>query len=349
MSEQQIRSTDAAASILMPTAGAGLAGTVVPPVDRRPLRMPSRRWRLTGDKLFIGTLSVCALTSVLVVAGIIAVLVSQSLGSINAFGWSFLVSDVWDPVKKIFGIRNFFLSTLLVAGLAMLLAAVIGTLAAIYLAELAPQPLREPAAFLIELLAFIPSVIYGLFGLLIFAPWLSKVGEPWLTKNLGFVPLLFKGPAFGVGILAAVLILTIMLLPLVIALTRQALLTVPSEQREAVLSLGCTHWEVVRYGALPYARAGISGAVILALGRALGETIAVAMVIGGSHKLPASLFDQGYTIASVIANEFTEVSSPLYLSALIEAGLVLFVLTSAMNMLAHWVIRRIGNEAAASL
>jgi phosphate transport system permease protein len=146
-----------------------------------------------------------------------------------------------------------------------------------------------------------------------------------------------------------VLILTVMLLPLVVALTRQALLAVPTEQREAVLSVGCTPWEVVRYAALPYARAGIAGAIILALGRALGETIAVAMVIGGSHKLPASLLDQGYTIASVIANEFTEVSSPLYLSALIEAGFVLFILTSAMNVLAHWLIRRIGVRSAESL
>ena len=176
-----------------------------------------------------------------IVFGIIWVLITQSMASINAFGWSFLFYDVWDPVKKIFGIRNFFLGTLLVAGLAMLLGGIIGTLTAIYLAELSPRIVREPAAFLIELLAFIPSVIYGLFGLLIFAPWLAKVGEPWLTKNLGFIPFLFKGPAFGVGILAAVLILTVMLLPLVVALTRQALLAVPNDQREAVLSVGCTH------------------------------------------------------------------------------------------------------------
>jgi phosphate transport system permease protein len=318
------------------------------PATLAPLLKARAGLRIGADRLFEGVLIMCALSSALIVLGIIWVLITQSIPAFAVYGFGFLVTDVWDPVQKQFGIRNFILGTLLVAGLAMLVAGIVGTFTAIYLAEFAPRPVREPAVFVIELLAFIPSVVYGLFGILVFAPWLSQNAEPWLSDHLGFLPV-FDGPAFGVGILAAVLILAIMLLPLVVALTRQALIAVPNDQREALWGLGATPWEVVRYAAIPYARAGIAGAIILSLGRALGETIAVAMVIGGSYRLPTSLFDQGYTIASVIANEFTEVSSQVYLSALIEAGLILFILTSAMNVLAHWLIRRSGVGTAGRL
>ena len=292
-----------------------------------------------GDVVFRGIVSLCALSSVAIVVGLVVVLLEQSSLSIRTFGLAFLVTDVWDPVKQVFGIRNFILGTLLVGILALAVAGVTGVLVAVYLSEFAPRPVREPLMFLIELLAFIPSVVYGLVGLLVLTPWLSLSGEPWLGKHFGFLPFLFRGPSFGVGILAAITVLAVMLLPIIVALTREALIAVPNDQREALFALGATRWEVVREAVIPYARPGVVGAMILALGRALGETIAVAMTIGGSYRLPTSLFDQGYTIASVIANEFTEVSSQLYLSALIEAGLVLFVLTATMNVLSQYSVR----------
>jgi len=311
---------------MIDTAG---ASAVVPPPPSRNL----------GDFLFANALRLAVWIFLAVFVGIAIVLVVQSWPNIIHSGFKFFFQERWDPVELEFGIAPFLVGTVLVAGIAMILAGTVGLAVAVYLVEYAPRWLREPAAFVIELLAFIPSVVYGLWGLLVMAPWLAQSVQPWLQQHLGFIPI-FDAPPYGVGIMAASLILSIMLLPLIVSLSREALILVPDSQREAMLALGATRWEVLRKAVIPYARAGIFGAIILSLGRALGETMAVAMVIGGGHQFPKTLFDQGYTLASVIANEFNEVSSDLYLSALIEAGLVLFVLTSVVNIGAHFLLRR---------
>ena len=295
--------------------------------------------RNRGDAIFSGMLRTSVVIFFAIFLGIIAVLLVQSWPDIQHSGLKFFFQQRWDPVNLEFGAAPFLVDTIIVAGIAMLLAGTVGLAAAVYLVEYAPRWLREPAAFVIELLAFIPSVVYGLWGLLVMTPWLSQTIQPWLQKNLGWLPL-FNAPPYGVGILAASLILSIMLLPLIVSLSREALLLVPDSQREAMLAVGATRWEVMRQAVIPYARSGIIGAIVLSLGRALGETMAVAMTIGGGHTFPKSLFDQGYTLASVIANEFNEVSSDMYLSALIECGLILFVLTSVVNIGAYFMLRR---------
>jgi phosphate transport system permease protein len=201
--------------------------------------------------------------------------------------------------------------------------------------------LQGPISYLIELLAFIPSVVYGLFGLLVLAPLLQNTVETWLAVNLGPRFAIFNGAPYGVGYMAAIFILAIMILPLIVSLSREALILVPRDQKESGYALGAGRWEVVWGVSIPYARNGIAGAFILALGRALGETIAVAMTIGGGFNLPTTVMDQGYTLASVIANEFNEVSSDLYLSALIYCGLILFVITVIVNIIAYFVVRRL--------
>jgi phosphate transport system permease protein len=258
---------------------------------------------------------------------------------IQSEGLDFFTQSVWDPPDNVFGAAPVILDTLIVAGIAMLIAGLVGLSSAIYIVDYAPRWLREPVSFLIELLAYIPSVVYGLWGLLVMVPWLQQTVEPFLRQNMKFLPF-FNGPAYGPGILAASLLLSIMLLPLIVSLSREALLLVPDSQREAMLALGATRWEVLRQAVVPYARIGIFGAIILALGRALGETIAVAMVIGGAHNLPKTAFDQGYTLSSMIANEFGEVSNDLYRSALVEAGLILLLITALVNIGAYFLLQR---------
>ncbi len=301
--------------------------------------VPPPRSRNLGDRLFGGTVRTAVWIFLIVLAGVTAVLVVQSWPSIQHTGLGYFVDSVWNPVTEEYGAAPLIFGTVLVAGVAMLLAGVVGLATSIYLVEYAPRWIREPVAFLIELLAYIPSVVYGLWGLLVMAPWLQHTIQPWLSEHLGFISF-FNGPAYGVGVMAAILILSIMLLPLIVSLSREALLLVPDSQREAMLALGATRWEVLRHSVLPYARGAIFGAIILALGRALGETMAVAMTIGGAHRLPNNLFDQGYTLSSVIANEFNEAPSDLYVSALIEAGLVLFMLTALVNMGAYFLLKR---------
>jgi phosphate transport system permease protein len=256
------------------------------------------------------------------------------------FGWSFLTGTEWDPVAKIFGALPFLYGTLLTSLLALVIAVPVSLGIAIFLAELAPSWLRQPLGFVVELLAAVPSVVYGLWGLYVFVPVLVKPTGQALNAGLGFLPL-FSGPIFGPSRLAASLILAIMILPTISAVSRDVLLAIPPAQREAALALGSTRWEMISQVLLPYGLSGLLGAVILGLGRALGETIAVTMVIGNNLDLTASLLHPGYTMASIIVNEFAEATYPLYLQALIEIALVLFVLTLLLNFIARFLVWRV--------
>jgi phosphate transport system permease protein len=247
----------------------------------------------------------------------------------------------WDPVHLNFGALPFIVGTVIVALGAMILAGGVGLLTAICITELLPRWLQTPVAYLVELLAFIPSVVYGLFGLLVLAPLLQSTVEVWIAEYLGPHFQIFNGAPYGIGYLSAIFILAIMLVPLIVALSREALLLVPNSLKHGALALGARPWDVVWHISLPYARDGIMGAFILALGRALGETMAVAMTIGGGYNLPKTILDQGYTLASVIANEFNEVSSDTYMSALIYCGLILFTITAAVNTVAYFSVRKL--------
>ena len=255
----------------------------------------------------------------------------------HKFGFGFLTSSLWNPVSGQFGALPFIYGTVITSLIALLIAVPLGVGAAIFLAELAPPRISSAFTFFIELLAAVPSVIYGLLAMFALVPLMRDYVEPFLKKTLGWLPL-FSGPIFGYGYLTAGVILAIMTLPFIISISREALLAVPPEQREAALALGATRWESTWQVVVPYARLGIIGSIFLALARALGETMAVTMVIGNDPAIHASLFSPGYTIAAVIANEFTEATGDLYLQALIELGLVLFLLTIVINALARLLI-----------
>jgi len=250
------------------------------------------------------------------------------------FGFSFFWSKVWDPIGGDFGAIPFIYGTLVTSLLALLIAVPLGLAAAVFLAELAPRRMSDTIAFMIDLLAAVPSVIYGLLGIFVVVPLMRRIIGPALKHTLGFLPL-FQGPNYGVGFLTASLVLVIMVVPFIISVSREVLLTVPREQREAALGLGATRWEATWKVVVPWARTGIMGSVFLALARALGETMAVTMVIGNDPKIRESLFAPGYTIAAVIANEFNEATSDLHRSALIELGLVLFLITFILNGMAR--------------
>ena len=273
--------------------------------------------------------------------GIFVVVVVGAWPAMKKFGPGFMVNTGWDPVHLVFGALPFIVGTIVVASGALVIAGGIGLLTAVCITELLPRWLQEPVSYLVELLAFIPSVVYGLFGLLVLAPLLQSTVEIWLVEHLGTRFSFFNGAPYGVGYLSAIAILAIMLLPLIVSLSKEALVLVPAYLKEGGYALGAGRWDVVWDITVPYARNGIVGAFVLALGRALGETIAVAMTIGGGFHLPTTLMDQGYTLASVIANEFNEVSSDLYLSALIYCGLILFVITVVVNILAYFIVRRL--------
>jgi phosphate transport system permease protein len=253
------------------------------------------------------------------------------------FGFSFLVTRIWDPIAGDFGALPFVYGTVVTTVVGLLIAVPLGIGAAIFLAELAPPRISDSLSFLIELLAAVPSVIYGLLAVFILIPLMRASIQPFLKSTLGFLPL-FQGPAYGVGFLTAGIVLAVMIIPFIISVSREVLLSVPGDQREAALALGATRWEATWKVVVPFARVGILGSVFLALARALGETMAVTMVIGNNPQVSASLFAPGYTIAAVIANEFTEATSDLYLQALIELGLVLFLLTFILNGLARLLI-----------
>ncbi len=276
----------------------------------------------------------CAATILLVAVALVHQLYINSALTQHKFGLRFLTGRVWDPVSGEFGALPFVYGTLVTSALALLVAVPLGVGAAVFLSELAPPRISNAMTFVIELLAAIPSVIYGLLGMFILVPFLRQYGEPFLKRTLGFLPL-FQGPMYGVGMLAGGLVLAIMVVPFIISISREVLIAVPVEQREAALALGATKWESTWQVVVPYARIGIMASIFLALARALGETMAVTMVIGNDPKINASLFAPGYSIAAVIANEFAEATGDLYVQALIELGLVLFALTIVINGLAR--------------
>jgi phosphate transport system permease protein len=253
------------------------------------------------------------------------------------FGFGFLVSQTWDPAAGQFGAAAFVYGTVMTSAIALLIAVPLGIGVAIFLAELAPRRLSSVTAMLLELLAAVPSVIYGLLGIAVLVPAMRQWVQPGLKTLTGGFPL-FSGPAYGIGLLTAGIVLAVMIVPFIVSVGREVLLSVPREQREAALALGSTQWESTWKVVLPYARPGLYGAVFLALGRALGETMAVTMVIGNRPEIAASLFAPGYSMAAVIANEFSEASEELYLHALIEVGLVLFLLTMVVNAVARGLI-----------
>jgi phosphate transport system permease protein len=255
----------------------------------------------------------------------------------HKFGFAFLRTSVWDPNFDQFGALPFIFGTVVTSAVALLIAVPLGIGAAIFLAELAPARLSDALEFFIDLLAAVPSVIYGLLGIFIVVPVMRDVIEPALKSTLGFIPL-FKGPAYGIGFLTAGAVLAIMVIPYIISVSREILLSVPRDQREAALALGSTRWESTWKVVVPFARTGIMGSIFLALARALGETMAVTMVIGNTPAISASLFSPGDSIASVIANQFTEATGDLYTQSLIELGLVLFLLTFILNGLARLLI-----------
>ncbi|MFB3825453.1 MAG: phosphate ABC transporter permease subunit PstC [Bryobacteraceae bacterium] len=283
---------------------------------------------------------------VLIAALMVLELYRNSTLSLRKFGLSFLFSGAWDPVAGRFGALPFIYGTLVTSALALLIAVPLGLGAAIFLSELAPPRLSDALTFIIELLAAVPSVIYGLLGVFILAPVMRGVVQPALQGTLGFLPF-FRGPNYGVGILTAGVVLAIMILPFIVSIAREALMGVPRDQREAALAVGATRWEATWRVVVPYARLGIFGAVFLALARALGETMAVTMVVGNDPRISASLFAPGYSIAAVIANEFTEATADLHLSALIELGLVLFLITILINGFARLLILATRRKGAA--
>ncbi len=274
--------------------------------------------------------------------GIITALIAMELYRNSAlsrakFGWAFLATSIWDPVTEVFGAAPFIYGTLVTSAVALAIAVPLGVGAAVFLAELAPRRISDALTLLIELLAAVPSVVYGLIGVAVVVPVMRQHIEPALQRVAGSLPL-FSGPAYGVGYLTAGIVLAIMIVPFIVSVLREILLAVPRDQREAALALGATRWESTWGVVLPYARLGVYGAVFLALGRALGETMAVTMVIGNRPQIAASLLAPGYSMAAVIANEFTEATGNMNLSALIEIGLVLFLLTMIINAFARLLI-----------
>lgn len=281
------------------------------------------------DKVFRwGTLVVTLIVPLLILL-LWFVLTRDAALSARHYGGGFLTKSVWDPVHEHYGVLFAIFGTAVSSLLALIIAVPIGLGAALFLAELAPHWLRNPVSFLIEMLAAVPSIVYGLWGLFVLVPVLVPV-ELWLNRHLGFLPI-FQGAPYGVGMLAAGVILAIMILPYITSVSREVIQAVPQTQREASLALGATRWETLRGPVLRYARSGILGAVILGLGRALGETMAVTMVIGNVPAISASLFSPGYTLPSLLANEFVEATEPLHISALVEAALVLLVITFIVN------------------
>jgi phosphate transport system permease protein len=297
-----------------------------------------------GDNVFRHLTRGAAITVLLLLSGVIISLIDGSIPAIKTFGFGFLTSQRWNPVTDNFGALPAIYGTIVTSFIAMLIAIPVGLMIAFFLTELCPKWLRRPIGIAIELLAGIPSIIYGIWGLFIFAPFLQATLQPFLINTLGNIPgigSLFAGPPYGIGMLTSGLILAIMVLPFVTSITRDVFEAVPGVLKEAAYGLGCTTWEVVRNVVLPYARVGVIGGVMLALGRALGETMAVTFVIGNAHRISASVLAPGTTISATIANEFTEAVGDLYTSALIALGLILFVITFIVLAAARYMLMRI--------
>ncbi len=297
-----------------------------------------------GDAAFRHLTRAAAVGVLLLLSGVMISLFAGSLPAIRAFGFGFLASERWNPVTDKFGALPAIYGTLVTSAIAMLIAVPVGLMIAFFLTELCPQWLRRPIGIAVELLAGIPSIIYGIWGLFVFAPFLQQTLQPFLIGTLGNVPViapLFSGPPYGIGVLTSGLILAIMVLPFVTSISRDVFEAVPAVLKEAAYGVGCTTWEVARYVVLPYARVGVIGGVMLGLGRALGETMAVTFVIGNAHRISVSLLAPGTTISATIANEFTEAVGTLYTSALIELGLILFVITFIVLAAARYMLARI--------
>jgi phosphate transport system permease protein len=300
-----------------------------------------------GDRIFRFLTASFAIGALLTLAAMAVQMTRASALSISRFGLGFIVSTDWDPVRDVFGALPFIYGTVFSSLLSLLIAVPISLGVATYLAELAPGSIRRVLGFLVELLAAIPSVVYGLWGIFVLAPWLRDHVQPPLASALGFLPL-FSGVPRGYGMLAGGLILAIMILPTIASVCRDVMRAVPTTFREGALALGATRWEAVRVAVLPAARSGIVGAIVLGLGRALGETMAVTMVIGNRAEISASLFAPSATMASVIANEYTEASGNLYLSALSEIGLLLFAVTLLLNVIARALVWRVSRIPGAA-
>lgn len=301
-------------------------------------RLRQGQW---GDHAFKWLTLIMALCVFVLIVLIGYELASGSRLALKKFGWHFLVSSDWDPVSEEFGALPFIFGTLVSSAIALVIAVPLSIASAVFLTELAPRWMRQPLVMFIELLAAVPSVILGLWGIFVMVPWCREHFFPWLQSAFGFLPL-FKGPIYGVSMLAGGIIIAIMILPIITSVSREILRSVPGLQREAAYALGATRWEVTRIAVLSYAKKGLFGAVILGLGRALGETMAVTMVIGNRPEIVASLFAPGYTLASVVANEFTEATTDLYLHALFELGLVLLGVTIIVNALAQLMLKAFG-------
>jgi len=302
-----------------------------------------RRLR-TSDLVFHGLTRAAAITVLVLLSGVILALIIGAAPALSTFGLSFLTTEVWNPVTDQFGALAPIYGTLVTSAIAMLIAVPVGLMVAFFLTELCPPILRRPIAIAIELLAGIPSIIYGIWGLFVFAPFLQKYVQPFLIDAFANVPVLsslFEGPPYGIGMLTAGLILAIMVLPFVTAISRDVFDAVPPVLKEAAYGVGSTTWEVFRHVILPYTRVGVIGGCMLGLGRALGETMAVTFVIGNAHKVSASILAPGTTISASIANEFTEAVGDLYTSSLIALGLILFVITFIVLAFARYMLLRL--------
>jgi phosphate transport system permease protein len=296
------------------------------------------------DAAFRNVTRAAAIAVLIILSGIIVSLIHGSLPALRTFGVSFLYTEVWNPVTNKFGAIAPIYGTVITSVIAMLIAVPVGLFIALFLTELCPTWLRRPIGIAIELLAGIPSIIYGIWGLFVFAPFLQQYVQPLLIDTLGGIPgigFLFEGPPYGIGILTAGLILAVMVLPFITSISRDVFEAVPPVLKEAAYGVGCTTWEVVRYVVLPYARVGVIGGVMLGLGRALGETMAVTFVIGNAHRIAGSIMAPGTTISATIANEFTEAVGDLYTSSLIALGLILFVITFIVLAIARLMLMRI--------
>ncbi len=313
-----------------------------------PRRLPSIQGSVIADSVYRTTLVLFAVCVPILLLLIFAEVGRAGWPALRQFGFGFLTSSTWDPVKGDFGAAPAIVGTILTSVIALVLATPLALGGAIFLSEFSPGWLRQPLSFFIDLLAAVPSVVYGLWGVFFLLPLLRTTIMPFLrdTLHLGATPF-FSGPVYGPSVLAAGLILAIMVLPYIAAVSREVLMAVPRSQREAALALGATRWEAITGAVVPFARTGIFGGVILGLGRALGETMAVTMVIGNRHELSASLLAPGYTMASLIANEFSEATSDAHLSALMAVGFVLLVITLIVNGIARWLVWRMSSEVRA--
>lgn len=301
--------------------------------------------RSVGDIVYRALTTTFAVAIPVLLAFITFEVVAAAWPALRQFGFGFLTSSVWDPVRGQFGAAPMIFGTIVSSVLALVLSAPLALGVAIFLSEFSPRWLRQPVSFLVDLLAAIPSVVYGLWGMFFLLPLLREKVMPFLatTLGLGRTPF-FSGPAYGNSMLAAAIILAIMILPYISAVSREVLMAVPRSQREAALAMGATKWEMIRDAVIPYARSGILGGVILGLGRALGETMAVTMLIGNRHEISSSLFAPGYTLASVIANEFAEATTELHTAALMACGAVLLIVTLVVNAIARWLVWSVARE-----